>query len=388
MKKYFFYSLAILFLLISCTQPKVDKIIAKHVIKINIDKSQVFDVSNLMKLWDYIPLETTGESIIKKIDKIYVTDSFILIFDSKLSEILLFNKKGKFIRKFGKKGQGPGEHIMFHDIFFEESTGLVYAEEAYKRSIFIYNMSGKLVNEISTNNFWFRSFIKVEKGYWIYSCYERGNPNIYNLMLVDNNFHKIIKGYLPQKKFFRTTIGTTFVQNDKKESFFIYPNSNIIYQIKDENIIPLYSIDFGVKTIPYSKIPYLNTESEYSKLVNENGYLGDIDNFHFSGNNFYFTFGEMKKQSKRYSACYDIDRAKVEVYNSYLEYKPLNYKKSTFKHITFIQPIGTFKDGLIYTLNPWDLMENDFLTLKNKSTIPIQVDSNPILFFLKNNVKQ
>lgn len=388
MKNNFLTFLLMSILLLSCTPNSKKETKVRHIINIDINKGIVFNASESVDSLRYITLETTKESIINKIDKIYVTDSVIIIYDSKLNEILQFDKTGKFIRKYGKKGQGPGEHIFFTDIFYDDTSGLIYANEGYKRSIFVYNMYGKLVSELSTKKYWFRSFIKVNNGFWIYSCYKTGNnPSGYNLMLVDNEFKKTIKGFLPQKQFFRTIISTAFVQKDSNNFLFIYPNSNIVYQINEENIIPLFNIDFGNKTIPYSKIPKLTGESEYSKLVNENGYLGDINDFHFCQDKFYFTFTGMSKHSNKYSACYDTVNRKVEVYNRYAEFKPANYERTPFSHITFIQPIGSYKNMLIYSVNPSDLVEKDLLSLQNRSSIPIKIDSNPILFLVKHKDK-
>lgn len=91
-----------------------------HLISVDINKSESLDISETADIVNIVNLELTDNSLIREISKIFLTDQFILIVDLIKSEIFVFNKSnGKFIRNIGQKGQGPGEHIMFNDVFFE-----------------------------------------------------------------------------------------------------------------------------------------------------------------------------------------------------------------------------------------------------------------------------
>jgi hypothetical protein len=74
---------------------------------------------------DIIPLETTPESLIWEIKKIFFIDSGVYIFDGKQSQVLLFDNKGKFISKIGKKGRGPGEYIHIQDFTIDKKAGML-----------------------------------------------------------------------------------------------------------------------------------------------------------------------------------------------------------------------------------------------------------------------
>ncbi|MDD3322728.1 MAG: 6-bladed beta-propeller [Paludibacter sp.] len=352
-------------------------------VNIDVKQDKTLDLSRKLNIYNCVPLETTSESLIKQIEKIYVIDSSIVIFDNKQNEIFLFKSNGEFIRKFGSKGNGPGEHIMFNDVFYDYSSKLMYAQEGIKQFMYIYDISGKLISEIPTKQFMFRSFCKVEDGYWIYSCYKTGNPNGYSIMKVGNNFEKILCGYFPQKNFFRTSFRSTFLQNSSNENFFIYPFSNIVYKINDNDLSPFFEINFGRQTLPYSQIQKLYDEMQYDQLVQNNGYMGRICDFMFTGDEFHFNFSEIKKKSIQYHGCYNIKKKTIDVFKNILDYKSPTESQLNFKHLVLSYPVGVTKDMSIYIVKPYDMDDQDLLEINSVLKSTIDIDSNPILFFMK-----
>jgi hypothetical protein len=352
----------------------------RYTIPVNITEKKTLNLAEFLKFEKYISLETKEESLIKHIEKMYLTDSRILIFDDRLSEIFLFDSTGKFVRKFGKKGIGPGEYQLFNDVFFDNSTGLLYAHEAMKRMMYIYDLSGNLRQEIPTKEFWFRSFCKVKDGYWIYSGYQNRNTQ-FSLIKVNDTFEKIISEFLPQKEFFRTIIHTTFFQNEKDENFFLSPYSNIVYQLENNNIIPFSKTTFGNNTLPYERLSKMSAP-EYEQLMDEKVYMGDITDFLIFNNKFYFCFSELAPLSTLYYVWYDFSGETTDVYDSCAAYKPADFP---FDHIILTHPKGTLDDMLVFLESPHNMVEADFLKLQEGSKFPIEIDSNPILFFLSPN---
>lgn len=49
----------------------------------------------------------------------------IYVLDQRMSRVMKFDEKGKFILKFGKKGQGPGE-FEFPEAMVLDSKGMIY----------------------------------------------------------------------------------------------------------------------------------------------------------------------------------------------------------------------------------------------------------------------
>lgn len=96
----------------------------------------------------YIPLETNLESLVGYEEQIWIDDSFILI-DCRNSGLLLFQHDGKFLRKIGKRGRGPGEYgNIFH---FDVIRDTIYVSSTGRRGFLRYTFDGVFCDEIKFN---------------------------------------------------------------------------------------------------------------------------------------------------------------------------------------------------------------------------------------------
>lgn len=94
----------------------------------------------------YIPLETNSNSFLKRVIQIQITDKYIFI--TGRDQLLLFSKEGKFIRQIGKKGKGPGEHLLIFGFVVVQDT--VYISSSGKRSLLKYNINGSFLEDLPT----------------------------------------------------------------------------------------------------------------------------------------------------------------------------------------------------------------------------------------------
>jgi hypothetical protein len=77
-------------------------------------ESEIIKVSDIATDLEYIPFQTTDNSLVKSITKIVTRDNNIYIKNS-FDEILCFDKKGNFLYKLNKTGRGPGEYTFISD---------------------------------------------------------------------------------------------------------------------------------------------------------------------------------------------------------------------------------------------------------------------------------
>lgn len=94
----------------------------------------------------YIPLETNAKSFFKRVIQIQITDKYIFI--NGRDQLLVFSKEGKFIRQIGRKGKGPGEHLLIFGFVVVHDT--VYISSSGKRSLLKYNVTGNFLEEVPT----------------------------------------------------------------------------------------------------------------------------------------------------------------------------------------------------------------------------------------------
>ncbi len=118
-----------------------------------------------IKIDAYIPLETNDESLITGIRKIAKSDDYIFILDT-LGTLNVFNTQGKFLRKIGQRGQGPGEYTVLTDFAVDTKNKTVYInsvdrllsydfEGNFKRDVFIHKNSNLQVFTFCNNKFFY-----------------------------------------------------------------------------------------------------------------------------------------------------------------------------------------------------------------------------------------
>ena len=88
-----------LIMLEGCTKSKVIDAGSAVRIVVDVSKSKVQNLSDEAEITEIIPLETVEKSLLRNIDKLYVTDQYILVVDLRKSEIYLFDRDGRFRNK-------------------------------------------------------------------------------------------------------------------------------------------------------------------------------------------------------------------------------------------------------------------------------------------------
>ncbi len=105
--------------------------------------------SDLFESFEIIPLETTNESLIGKINSISLIKDKIIILDRFVSKsVLLFNSNGEFIRKIGKLGKGPGEYISPSSISADDINGKIAVYDGMLNKISLYDINGEFEKSI------------------------------------------------------------------------------------------------------------------------------------------------------------------------------------------------------------------------------------------------
>lgn len=123
-----------MFLLLSCNGKKtyIDLSKADYIIEVNEkDFSKTNKLSELIDSIEYIPLETSKNCLIGRVDKIKWYNDNIYVYDEIAQTVFLFNINGEFISKYDKIGKGPYEYIELNDIDID-SKGNCYLLETRK----------------------------------------------------------------------------------------------------------------------------------------------------------------------------------------------------------------------------------------------------------------
>lgn len=364
--------------LISCSSERKKERAADDgicTIDVDVKKTTTFDIEDVGVLVKYIPLQTKDEVLLGSIDKLYVKDDSIIVFDRENKNIFLFDQDGAFVRQIGTRGQGPDEYIEFGDIYYDSETEKLYAYERFKDEIFVYSLNGE-IDEVIDSHFSFNSFIRGDDGFWLYGCFQN-NPEKYQLLYVDAKLSTIKEGYFPQTAFVNLAIETCFTRDNEGNKFFYYPGSNIIYKLNKDNAAPFIFFDFGDRTLPYKEISKAKDQKEYDKIVQMTAdYIGFIENVHVSGIDCILNCQEsgLYISKKIFKVWFNLDNGEISVYNGYHNAPG---SPSLYRLLTI-----TSKNELVYEINPQRLMEREIE--EAQKVIPsLTEDSNPVLVFYK-----
>jgi hypothetical protein len=95
----------------------------------------------------YIPLETKEECLITTVSQIFTFNDKIIVFDERQRNIYLFTTDGKFIRRIGEKGVGPGEYNEAFRVNFNYKDSSILVKD---RDNIFYGLDGKFIEKNSS----------------------------------------------------------------------------------------------------------------------------------------------------------------------------------------------------------------------------------------------
>lgn len=136
--------------------------------------------------------EEAGEYIFSEIYSLDVDDEGnIYVLDTIEACVKVFDKDGKNIRKFGKKGQGPGEMQMAVRIHITAGNEILIYDTANRRISF-FSFEGECLKEIVAGKYMFARTIPDSKGNIIAQSLVFGEEPVYEIIKFDQDLNPIL----------------------------------------------------------------------------------------------------------------------------------------------------------------------------------------------------
>ena len=308
--KIYYCFLIIVFLLFSCSKTKQGEL---PEIPVDMDQNSSLALSEIAEAITATELEFTDKSLINpgNIQRIIVSANHVII--AELSKVLVFNKKGKFIRPIGSIGQGPGEYKYIKTLAMDESSNRLFILSSSPSKIICYDLNGNFLKE-STLPFQFTDINYVNDQLILVGEDWRGNEakefvsqaELYrlndNLQVIDNRtIRNIFVGPTPFGTLFRDT---DFILNGNRSLYlyygdFFYPalnggNSAIralcdtLYRFEDNQLVPELKLKFKN-----------NNTNKFIHLFNI-----------YRSSRYIFSYYRNKQNENSYCFCYDTKTGK------------------------------------------------------------------------------
>jgi hypothetical protein len=227
-----------------------------------------FYLSKIFRKVKTIILETKADALIGEIKTMQVyKDSIFVLDNSRANSVYLFNKEGRFLKKYGNIGQGPGEYVKPVDFTLDFKNKVIYIFDACTDNILMYNLTtGNYINRIHLNNpgFSSRHIQYANNRLFTDAHYYDKKVSAFLLQEIDISTGAKIRDFLPAKLYNKNFFSASTVLNEEVFYDRTQENPKFIQYFMDT------VISIGAKKI----MPLLALKS--NKLLKEED-LQDID---------------------------------------------------------------------------------------------------------------
>ncbi len=217
--------------------------------------SNLINTEEFIDQTKFVALETTRESLISAIEKITIYNGRIYILDNVNRSFLIFNEVGKFVKKVGSYGRGPGEFINPINFFINEKKEELLILDDKASKILKFSLTGDFLDE-KYIGFRFNDFMMLNDTTYAVNTDTRinkHNPALQNfkLLTTDTLFNVTARGNL----YDANACGNVTFSRDglyMGSSGLLYAPtfSNAIYCFQGTNIYPKYIFDVGNMQLP------------------------------------------------------------------------------------------------------------------------------------------
>lgn len=260
--------------------------------------------SEYFKSGKLIPLETTDNSLLSKIDKVVLYKQLIFVKDQ-MNEagVLCYDENGKYLYRVGQKGEGPENFINLTDFSVDQERGKVYIYDSYTRKVYVFDEKGKFEKSIYLGYPGTAFEYKDNKFYL--SQNNQSDGYAYDLCITDMNGKILNQSFTGDPA--RINAIPKFRINGEALYYYANMHGDTIYRLTDAPSVE-FKIDYGKHTIsPDDLRTYLNRQTvakrEGWKILRDKDCIAGINDFYPVGN--YLIFG-YTYQSLGHYTIYDM----------------------------------------------------------------------------------
>jgi len=257
----------------------------------NANSDDYFLYSSMYKSVKTILLETNESCLIGFIKKMRVYDPYIIILDSYVAKsVLIFDMNGRFIRKIGNVGPGPGEYTRPFDFTVDKEGNAIYVIDGHLSRINKYDLNtGRFIHSINYEKD-VRSFnIEYVGGKLFADAYfSKHSDNNYLIRIIEEPSGKIAGNFLNVKEYGKGISNTSFIRDNvfyprenSRNVVFVQPLMDQIIELSSESVSSLFEIKSKdaitpeiIKTaMEKNQYQYMMNLMQYNKYFHISGFI-------------------------------------------------------------------------------------------------------------------
>lgn len=317
---------------------------------------------------EYIPLETNDSLLLGTIEAFITNENIIVINESNKPGLYLFNKKGKFIRKIGQIGQGPGEYGNIGSISINENLKSIFINTDIKKNIIKFNYDGIYSDFIDLGScvgfIYYDSTIYGHKP----SISFRGNNNEASQLIVFDTIGNIINKFHPvdinKTEYIDMFIESPVFSVSDDRLYYFIPREDTVYHLTKNDCVPFYQLFLGKFSFD---VNYQWDFEGYSNARREN--MIWVESTFITDS--YIIFIANQKGQRRIIV---YDKTKDRIYNNLInnvDHLPISFIK------------GIYRNRIVTSLSPFELLnyerKEDFPDNLKIMLNRIKENDNPVL---------
>ncbi|WGQ10984.1 6-bladed beta-propeller [Pedobacter gandavensis] len=318
--RYTFFICAFLYIPVFAQTSKID---SSEMVTLRIDPEMARGaaVADIFEEVNFIPLETTAESLFGKISQLTVTENHFIIADWDTMSILIFSKDGKFRAKINGSSVNNSTRDNEKHSFYEFSMDRMNNEDCIKihanRYVFYFDLNGKLIKKILSKDYengGLKFLDKTEiKNH--YSTENKQDTSHYEIGLAKDN--KTIANYFPfnlkqRNKDLMYSKGESIIDSKiENERFFLtYYNYNI-YKLSPKKLSLAYHIIFpAINSLPVDFLDnpaYIGPEKRRNYFEKNPKAIFTLSNTYKIGNLLFFKTQDWDVDNKKEALIYNLN---------------------------------------------------------------------------------
>lgn len=261
------FCIIVLILLFSSCDKKNQK---NEIVKINVDLLEKdISIKDIFSRLEVVPLETTDSNLLIWPEKILIENGIIGIFDSKHPALFMFDADGNFLRKIGKKGEGPEEYREIYDVIIDSKSGNIQMLSPFGE-IFSYAANGDFIKRIRLPQK--ATYETIEEFGDYYLTWSSPNSEEGGISVISSDCKEIVNEFIKEDSKLNSLYPRRFYSYAGK-MFFFKPFYRDIYEVTKDSLILSYQWDFGkdnydIATYGYTANP-ADRRTEGQKMLRE-----------------------------------------------------------------------------------------------------------------------
>ena len=269
--KYLFFIFSVVLFSCSSKNNQQELPLEYYTIDLDAEKEEPIPLSSLFGRVRTVILESGDDYMIGQVNIIQVFDGYIYILDSRRAKSLfVFDMEGRFIRKIGNIGNGPGEYIEANDFTLDTENGFIFICDARNR-IHKYQFDGTYLHTITIDSptskavlIQFYNGILFSSQIW----WNKSEDN-YMLLEIDPNNGNILSKSLNIKRYNK---GWNELVFDVHSNFFMSRGQN---PPRYNQMFMDYIVSIGKEVTPYIELKskYLTTKADIESFRGKDGML-------------------------------------------------------------------------------------------------------------------